>query len=124
MRRPTDQEEAALVAAFSFTDAIDAICAPVVETTSKRKKRRCNSVDIYEIVQGPIWRGWCCIGDELFDSGGNSYGYHEICALFYQRRVMGDMRRELERLRPPPPKSEPEQLTLALTPAWKLLATR
>ena len=142
VKRPTEQEETAIKAVFSFQRVIEvprrlrptpnpnpnpnpksgkSRTTPVVEVPKQHKstffpKLKKDTAD--------IWEGWRFVGDELIDGGGNRYGQNEIRAIFYNRQLLRMYRSELDRLRPPPKPREPEQLTLGFDPAWKVFATR
>lgn len=136
VKRPTEQEEAALRAVFSFQQPID---VPRRDApTRKGKTPRNQATAVVEVPRrtktiifpklkedtAELWAGWHFVGDELIDGGGNRYGQSEIRAIFYNRGLLRMYKSELHRLRPPPKPRESEQLTLGFEPAWKVLATR
>lgn len=123
MKRATHQEETALEAVFSFTDAIDAIAGIKQPARSKPIKLPRPS-NTFATETGPIWRGWRCVGENLIDGGGNRYGQGQIRAIFYNRQRIRALENTLLVLRPPSPASEPVQLALPLEPAWKMLCNR
>ena len=101
MKHPSQNEEAALVAAFSLAN----------------RKRWNRPIQPHETEL--VWRGWSFCADELIDDAGNRYGQSEIRAIFYTRQRLVDMKNELEKLRPPAEPHEWIQLSLGLTPMWK-----
>ena len=133
MKNPSELEEAALIAAFSFADAIDTINKftrnppslphsnwPIGENSSpsaiQRARSRKNTKD--------PWKGWTFRGDELNDSGGNRYAPSEIRAIYYTRKLLWHYE-TLERSRRPVINRDPVQLSFtAVLPAWKVFATR
>jgi hypothetical protein len=105
MKQPSKNEEAALVAAFSLAN-----------------RKRWNR-PIHASETELVWRGWSFCADELIDNAGNRYGQSEIRAIFYTRQIIVDLKNELEKLRPPQPQAaEWTQLSLGLTPMWKMYA--
>ncbi len=126
MKRPSDHEQAALAAAFSLCDAIDAINGTgVPDPPAERVAKRPTSKNTRRPGQHPdIWHGWHFKDDELIDGGGNRYGQSEIRAIFYTRKLLWHYQ-ELERARRPVVKSEPVQLCFEAVPqAWKVLCNR
>ena len=104
MKQPSKNEEAALVAAFSLAN----------------RKRWKNPIQQHETEL--VWRGWRFCADELIDDARNRYGQSEIRAIFYTRQQLMDYRHELEKLRPKPEPHAWTQLSLELTPMWKMYA--
>ena len=123
MKRPPPDEEAALEAAFSFTDAIDAINQFQSESIEKisgkisLKKKVCK--DLYTLSADP-WNDWRFVADELIDPAGNRYGQNEIQAIFYNRKRLRYLD-QLEKATRPVMECQPVQLNLPIDPAWKTL---
>lgn len=129
MIRPSQLEEAALVAAFSLRDAIDTINQPASISASpsrdprpRQHKRGLQKTPAKTTAE--IWNGWHFRDDELVDGGGNRYGQSEIRAIFYTRKLLWHYQ-EQERARRPVVNLDPVQLSFdAVLPAWKVFATR
>lgn len=128
MIRPSELEEAALVAAFSLCGAIDAINQTAPVSASRDSDRSAGRQKPLKkpiaLPTSEIWHGWHFRDDELIDGGGNRYGQSEIRAIFYTRKLLWHYQ-EQEKARRPVVNLDPVQLCFdAVLPAWKVMATR